>query len=149
MYRTGDLVAWRADGNLEFLGRADEQVKVRGFRVEPGEVEAALARHPAVGRAAVVLREDRPGVKRLVGYVVPAEEAAGAGPPDPADVRAHVALLLPEHMVPAAVVVVDDLPRSPSGKLDRRALPAPDLGALTTGVAPRTGREAEPWRWWR
>ena len=139
MYRTGDLVAWRADGQLDFLGRADEQVKIRGYRVEPGEVEAALARHEGVARAAVALREDRPGAKMLVGYVVPAGEPA----PDLADqVRAHAALLLPDHMVPAAVVVLDHLPRSPSCKLDRKALPAPDLGALSTGVAPRTGREA-------
>ena len=141
MYRTGDLVAWRPDGELDFLGRADAQVSLRGFRIEPAEVEEALARHPGVERAAVVVREDAPGVKRLVGYVVPRRVAAD-DPLDPADVRAHCAVVLPDHMVPAAVVVLDDLPRNPAGKLDRSALPAPDLSALTTGVAPRTSREA-------
>jgi amino acid adenylation domain-containing protein/non-ribosomal peptide synthase protein (TIGR01720 family) len=139
LYRTGDLARWDAGGTLAFLGRADEQVKVRGFRIEPGEIEAVLTDHPDVSRAAVVLREDRPGVKLLVGYVVP----RSSGPaPEPAELREHAALVLPDHMVPAAVVVVDDLPRTLSGKLDRRALPAPDLGALSSGVAPRTGREA-------
>ena len=132
-------MARRPDGTLAFRGRADEQVKVRGFRVEPAEVEAALARHESVARAAVVLREDHPGRRQLVGYVVARE---GAGPLDLDDVRAHAELVLPEHMVPAALVVLDDLPRSTSGKLDRRALPAPDLRALSTGVAPRTAREA-------
>ena len=134
LYRTGDLAAWRPDGDLEFVGRADEQLKVRGFRVEPGEVEAVLTQHDGVGRAAVVLRD-----RLLVGYVVPRDPEA---PPAPDELRAHAALLLPEHMVPAVVVVVDDLPRSPSGKLDRRALPAPDLVAQTGELAPRTGREA-------
>jgi amino acid adenylation domain-containing protein/non-ribosomal peptide synthase protein (TIGR01720 family) len=139
LYRTGDLVAWSDDGQLEFVGRSDEQVKVRGYRVEPGEVEAVLTQHDAVARAAVVLREDRPPARLLVAYVVSRDPGS---PPDPADVRAHAALLLPEQMVPAAVVVVDDLPRGPSGKLDRKALPAPDITALSTGVAARTGREA-------
>jgi amino acid adenylation domain-containing protein len=128
MYRTGDLVRWRSDGALEFLGRADEQVKIRGFRVEPAEVQAAVLRHPGVRQAAVVVREDLPGAKRLVAYVV--GEVDG--------LRAHARGLLPEHMVPSAFVGMDALPVTPNGKLDRAALPAPQA----TGVAPRTPREA-------
>ncbi|MFD7659194.1 amino acid adenylation domain-containing protein, partial [Actinosynnema sp. NPDC059797] len=133
MYRTGDLVRLRPDGVLEYVGRADEQVKIRGFRVEPAEVQAAVLAHPAVTSAAVVVREDRPGDGRLVAYAV--------GEVAPAEVRAHVAGLLPEHLVPAAVVVLDELPRTPNGKLDRRALPAPDYASAGSGDEPRTPRE--------
>ncbi|MBE1558005.1 non-ribosomal peptide synthetase [Nonomuraea africana] len=203
MYRTGDRARWRADGSLDFLGRADDQVKIRGFRIEPGEVVAAMTRHPAVAHAAVVVDTTGPE-PRLVGYAVPANPPpatpeprptavpgsvetrastagssaemrgatapdsadargtaardvtqargstapdfagvrGGAGVPDPAQVRAHVAALLPPAMVPAVVVVLDGpLPLTPNGKLDRAALPSPDWSALTGTSRPRTGRQ--------
>ncbi|GEC05441.1 hypothetical protein SSP24_30960 [Streptomyces spinoverrucosus] len=137
MYRTGDLARRRRDGSLEFLGRADSQVKLRGFRIELGEIEALLADHPGVATAAVVVREDTPGVRRLVAYVLP----VGDRTPDPSDLRARAASALPSHMVPAAFVTVPALPRTVSGKLDEKALPAPDFAALTSGRRPRTPRE--------
>ncbi|MEV7376932.1 amino acid adenylation domain-containing protein [Streptomyces lydicus] len=121
MYRTGDLARWRADGNLECLGRVDDQVKIRGFRVELGEVEAVLARHPAVAAAAAAVRRDDGGPARLVGYVVP----AAGGTPDPAELRAFATERLPAPAVPTAYVVLDALPMTPSGTVSRRALPAP------------------------
>jgi amino acid adenylation domain-containing protein/non-ribosomal peptide synthase protein (TIGR01720 family) len=126
MYRTGDLVRWSAGGQLEFLGRADDQVKLRGFRVELGEVEAVLAACPGVGQAVAVVREDVPGQRRLVGYATAAAvgAAVGAGP-----VLSWARGRLPEFMVPSAVVMLETLPLSVNGKVDRKALPAPALGA--------------------
>ncbi|MFE7617371.1 amino acid adenylation domain-containing protein, partial [Streptomyces sp. NPDC057496] len=137
MYRTGDLGRWRPDGIMECLGRTDDQVKVRGFRVELGEVEAALAGRADIARATVVVREDTPGDKRLTGYVVP---EAGADF-DTAVVLRDLAAELPEYMVPAAIVALAELPRTENGKLDRRALPAPVYGTGTAGRAPRTAVE--------
>jgi amino acid adenylation domain-containing protein len=133
MYRTGDLVRCRPDGTLLFLGRADDQVKVSGFRVEVGEVEAALVAHPGVTQSVVVVRETQPGLKHLVGYVV--------GGAEPAQLREWVASRLPEYMVPAAVVVIDELPLTANGKVDRKALPAPDLSPRVDGRLPRNARE--------
>nr|ATU31794.1 NRPS [Streptomyces sp. KCB13F003] len=135
MYRTGDLVRWTAAGLLEFLGRGDDQVKVRGFRIEPGEVEAALAAHPDVARAVVVATAGRNGAKQLAGYAVPRPgatlEAAG--------LRAHLSATLPDHMVPSRYAVLDALPLTPNGKVDRRALPAPEAaGEGSARLAPRT-----------
>ncbi|MFF8399996.1 amino acid adenylation domain-containing protein [Streptomyces sp. NPDC016172] len=144
MYRTGDLARRRPDGQLEYVGRVDDQVKVRGFRIEPGEIEAALLRHPGVAQAAVVVRVDGPGEPRLIGYVVPRDSRdAGAARDacDPVDVRRSVRELLPDYMVPAAVVVLDALPVTANGKLDRAALPAPGFTVAPGGRAARTARE--------
>jgi glyine---[glycyl-carrier protein] ligase len=136
MYRTGDLARWTGDGLLDYLGRADDQVKIRGFRVEPGEIEVVIAEHPTVRQAAVVVREDRPGDRRLVAYVVPAGEV------DPASLRRHVEGRMPDFMVPSALVTLDVLPLTPGGKLDRAALPAPDARVGDSGDrGPRNPRE--------
>ncbi|MEU7138541.1 amino acid adenylation domain-containing protein [Nocardia sp. NPDC046473] len=135
MYRTGDLARWRSDGNLEFVGRADDQVKLRGFRIEPAEIEAALLRQSGVEQAAVVLRADDTDVQ-LVAYVVP-----GTHRPPPDQLRAALADALPQYMVPAAVVVIDQLPLTINGKLDRDALPAPEWTSVAVPSAPRTPQE--------
>lgn len=123
LYRTGDLVRWRDNGNIEFLGRIDEQVKIRGFRIEPGEIAATLARHSAVKESVVIVREDVPGKKQLVGYVV----AAPGEKLSMADLRTYLTSLLPDYMIPSALVELPQLPLNANGKVERKALPPPEL----------------------
>ena len=137
MYRTGDVAKMRSDGCFEFVGRADQQVKIRGSRVEPGEVAAVLGRHPSVARCAVIGRDDGRGEKQLVAYVV----GSGGGPPHTAVLRKHLAKRLPEFMLPQVFVPLDALPLMQNGKLDSRALPAPDYTAIAGTEAPRNARE--------
>ncbi|GAA4525578.1 hypothetical protein GCM10023192_06450 [Amycolatopsis samaneae] len=136
MYRTGDRARWSRDGEIVFLGRADDQVKIRGYRVELGEVEAALAAQPGVVEAVVLAREDQPGEKRLVGYFVSDGGDAGAE-----EIRRQLASVLPGYMVPVAVVALPGLPVTPNGKVDRRALPAPDLAGSASGDEPDSETE--------
>ncbi|MFI6320155.1 amino acid adenylation domain-containing protein [Nonomuraea sp. NPDC050556] len=137
MYRTGDLVRWNSAGQLDYLGRADQQIKMRGFRIEPGEIEVALVAHPDIAHASVVAREDRPGDRMLVAYLV----AAGDRIPDVAEVRRYVGQSLPEYMVPTAMVFLPALPLNSNGKLDRAALPAPTLGTGSAGRTDQSARE--------
>ncbi|MBK1783695.1 non-ribosomal peptide synthetase [Prauserella cavernicola] len=137
LYRTGDRVRWLGSGDLDFLGRADDQVKLRGFRIEPGEVEAAIAAGDGVAQAVVVVREDQPGVRRLVGYVVPEHGSTV----DVTALRRELSDVLPDYLVPAALVSLEELPVTTNGKVDRAALPAPDLTALPSGRPPREGGE--------
>ena len=152
LYRTGDLARWRPDGTVEFLGRIDGQVKIRGLRIELGEIEAALREQPGVADAAAVVREDVPGDVRIVAYVVggadqaaPDQTAPDQTAPDPATLRTALKRRLPDYMVPSAVTALDALPLLPNGKLDRRALPAPQRGRDETAqyTAPLPGSQAE------
>ncbi|MFJ8013281.1 amino acid adenylation domain-containing protein [Streptomyces sp. NPDC096339] len=136
MYRTGDLARWTRDGEVAFVGRADDQVKIRGFRVELAEVEAVLAAQPGVTEAVAMAREDQPGERRLVGYVV-----TDGGEADVEEMRRRMGLVLPSYMVPMAIVVRPGLPITPNGKVDRRSLPAPDLAERTSEKAPESETE--------
>ena len=142
LYRTGDLCCWRSDGNLEFIGRIDDQVKLRGYRIELGEIEAAMNEHPLVAQCVVILREDRPGDKRLVAYCV----AASDSEPKFSELRSYLQQRLPDYMLPSAFVSLDTLPLTSSGKVNRRGLPAPDDSRpeLETGyVVPRNPLEEQ------
>jgi acyl carrier protein len=127
LYKTGDLVRYLPEGNIEFLRRIDQQVKIRGFRIELGEIKTVLSKHPAVREAVVVARDDNPGDKRLVAYVVPRREPV----PTISELRSFLKEKLPEHMVPSAFVFLDTLPLTPNGKVDRKVLPAPDRQTAT------------------
>jgi amino acid adenylation domain-containing protein len=146
LYKSGDLARYREDGTLEFLGRADDQVKIHGYRIELGEIESALAAHPDVKSCAILVREDEPGTKRLVGYLVSKSGTAPAS----AELRAFLGESLPEYMVPAQFAVLDSLPLTHNGKVDRKALPAPSalMAGAGKGGAPKTQTQlkiAEIW----
>ncbi|MFD9004256.1 amino acid adenylation domain-containing protein [Streptomyces sp. NPDC059582] len=141
MYRTGDVVRWNRDGQVEYIGRSDFQVKVRGFRIELGEIEQALTAHPQVDSAVAVVREDHTGDQRLVAYVVAGSGTAEAAAPDPAALSESLRTRLPQYMVPSAIVLLPQLPTTPSGKLDRGALPAPEHTEATAGRGPRNHQE--------
>jgi amino acid adenylation domain-containing protein len=142
LYKTGDIARWRSDGNIEFVGRADDQVKIRGFRVEPAEVEAVLGQHPALRGTAVLARTDASGDGRLVAYAVPHQRPA----PTARELGGYLEEKLPEYMVPSAFMTLDSLPLTPSGKVDRRSLPAPglsDIRAENVYAEPRTPAEEQ------
>jgi acyl carrier protein len=147
LYKTGDLARCLPDGNSEFVGRIDHQVKIRGFHIEPGEVETLLGQHPAVQLATVVAREDRPGEKQLVAYIQPRADQSSTV----TELRGFLKTKLPDFMIPSAFVFLDVLPLTSNGKVDRRALPEPDQGRAESDksyVAPRTPVEdslAEIW----
>jgi amino acid adenylation domain-containing protein len=147
LYKTGDLARYLADGNIEFLGRMDNQIKIRGYRIELGEIESVLGQHPAIQSSVVAVREDGPGDKQLVGYVVPRTKRSF----DAAKVRKYLKQKLPEYMLPSAFVLLDELPLTPSGKVDRRALPAPDQSrpaSVDVCQPPRTPTEEVLARIW-
>ncbi|MCC5466787.1 amino acid adenylation domain-containing protein [Pelosinus baikalensis] len=137
MYRTGDLVRWSPDGSLDYISRADHQIKMRGFRIELGEIEAVLAKHSGIDQVTVIVREDQPGDKRLVAYIVPVLEDS----PDSAELRQYLGSHLPDYMVPSAFVLMSELPLTPNGKINRKELPAPDLSTIVTGRGPRSPQE--------
>ena len=137
MYRTGDLARWRQDGTLDYIGRADHQIKIRGFRIELGEIEAVIMKHPTVEQVAVIVREDQPGDKRLVSYIVASNNEAI----DMNEMRQFASGSLPDYMVPYAFVVVNEFPLTPNGKLDRKALPAPEFIISSSSRGPRTPQE--------
>jgi amino acid adenylation domain-containing protein len=144
LYRTGDVGLWGADGNVEYLGRADGQVKVRGFRIEPGEIDATLATHPAVSHATVLIREDHPGDQRLIAYLIPDPDQSVTAE----DLRAYLTQSLPAYMVPAGFVFLEQFPITSNGKLDRKALPAPEFtgdGDDTQPCSPTEEILAEMW----
>ena len=146
LYRTGDVARWLPDGRLEFLGRSDNQVKIRGVRIELAEVEQRLAAHEAVEAAVAVAHADGAEGKRLVAYVRP---AGSEGLPETGDLRRWVRAQLPDAMVPSEFVFVDEFPRTPNGKLDRKALPAPSRPVAAAAAAPTTEVEADVGAIWR
>ncbi|MBL8677504.1 MAG: AMP-binding protein, partial [Alphaproteobacteria bacterium] len=174
LYRTGDLARYLPDGNIEFLGRIDDQVKIRGFRIELGEIESTLKSHGDVAQVVVIAREDEPGDKKLVAYIVPQENPLASLKPEstfsssseepfstlngeviPAlteDLRNHLARSLPDYMVPSFFIYIDRVPLTPNGKIDRKALPAPDLTLRQLGdeyVAPQSQLEQELCSIWK
>ena len=147
LYRTGDIVRWRPDGNLDFLGRADQQVKIRGYRVELSEIESVLIGCPGVREAAVIAREDEPGNRSLVAYIV-RDRQSSAEPLTAAELKARVREKLPEYMVPSAIVEMEAIPVTAHGKLDRRALPRPERVCEDEYVEPRTETEKKLAQLW-
>ncbi len=140
MYKTGDMGRWLPDGAIEFLGRVDFQVKIRGFRIEPGEIESVLSAHGRVKEAVVIAREDPTGAKRLAAYLTPGGKGSA---PDPGELTAFLKAKLPDYMIPSSYTVLDALPLTPSGKIDRKALPEPDSDRLRAHAFVAPGNETE------